>query len=181
MRLFVGIALPADIHDRLDALQSGLPGARWVALEGAHITLRFIGETDGGRAQDIDEALADIQARAFELRLSGIGNFGSGRKMRAVWAGLDRSEALIHLADKVESAIVRAGFEPERRKFTPHVTLARLDGAPVEAVAEYIQRHNTFSAGPFPIDQFTLFRSFIGKDGSRYQALADYPLVGGVA
>lgn len=178
MRLFVGIALPADIRERLDRLQSGLLGARWVDLDGAHVTLRFIGETDGGGAEDIHDALSEIQAQAFALRVSGIGNFGTGRKVRAVWAGLDKSEALVHLADKVESAIVRAGFEPERRKLTPHVTLARLDGTPVEAVGDYVARHNTFAAGPFPIERFTLFRSFIGKDGSLYQALADYPLDG---
>lgn len=181
MRLFVGIALPEDVRDRLGALQAGLPGARWVEPEKAHLTLRFIGETDGGRAEDIDEALAAIRAPAFGLRLSGIGCFESGRRVRAVWVGLDRSEALAHLADKVESAIARLGFPPERRKFTGHVTLARLDGAPAETVGPYIAHHNTFAAGPFPVDRFTLFRSFLGKRGSRYQALADYRLDGGAA
>lgn len=176
MRLFVGVPLPAEVRQSLGSLCSGVPGARWVDTGNMHVTLRFIGEVDSIQAEDIDAMLGDVRAPAFRLALRGVGCFDSGRKVRMVWAGVDRSDGLAHLRDKVESAIVRAGFEPERRKFRPHVTLARFKNTPSARVGPYLEAHNTFAAGPFPVDRFELLRSYLGHAGARYQTIADYPL-----
>ena len=176
MRLFVGVPLPAAVRESLAGLCSGVPGARWVDTGTIHITLRFIGEVDAIEAEDIDAALSDLRQPAFELALRGVGCFASGRKVRAVWAGVARSDGLAHLRDKVESAIVRAGFEPERRKFRPHVTLARLRNTTSARVGPYLETHNAFAAGPFPVDRFDLLRSYLSHAGARYQTIADYPL-----
>ncbi len=177
MRLFVGVPLPAEVRESLGNLCSGVPGARWVDAGTNHITLRFIGEVDSIQAEDIDAALNDVREPAFRLALRGVGCFDSGRKVRTVWAGVVRSDGLMHLRDKVESAIVRAGFEPERRKFKPHVTLARFKNTPSARVGPYLETHNTFAAGPFPVDRFHLLRSYLGHAGAQYQTIADYPLV----
>ena len=176
MRLFVGVPLPAEVRESLANLCSGVPGARWVDTGTIHITLRFIGEVDAIQAEDIDAALGDVRQPAFELALGGVGCFASGRKVRAVWAGVVKSDGLAHLRDKVESAIVRAGFEPERRKFKPHVTLARFRNTSSARVAPYLETHNAFAAGPFPVDRFDLLRSHLSHAGARYQTIADYPL-----
>ena len=176
MRLFVGVPLPAEVRKSLANLCSGVPGARWVDTGTIHITLRFIGEVDAIQAEDIDAALSDVRQPAFELALGGVGCFASGRKVRAVWAGVVKSDGLAHLRDKVESAIVRAGFEPERRKFRPHVTLARFRNTTSARVAPYLETHNAFAAGPFPVDRFDLLRSHLSHAGARYQTIADYPL-----
>ncbi len=176
IRLFVGVPLPAEVRESLESLCSGVPGARWVDTDTIHITLRFIGEVDSIQAEDIDAALGDVRGPAFRLALRGVGCFDSRRKVRAVWAGVARSDGLMHLRDKVESAIVRAGFEPERRKFKPHVTLARLKATPSARVGPYLETHNTFAAGPFPVDRFDLLRSHLSHTGARYQTIADYPL-----
>jgi 2'-5' RNA ligase len=179
MRLFVGIELPPDVRRRLAGLASGLPGARWVPPENLHISLRFIGEVDNHHAEDIDAVLAGIHAPAFELSLSGIGFFDSGPRVHAVWAGVGRSEALAFLHDKVESAVVRAGLEPERRKFKPHVTLARLkETPPRERLAAFMEHHEPFRCEPFEVAHFTLFRSHLGNEGSHYEPLSEYPLAG---
>ena len=88
IRLFVGLALPEDVTRRLALLGGGIPGARWMDEEQLHMTLRFIGEVDGAQFDDIRLALSAVQSPAFPLTLSGMGHFGDGRKLRALWAGV---------------------------------------------------------------------------------------------
>ena len=176
MRLFIAIVLPDPVREALAALRLGLPGARWVAPEALHLTLRFMGEVDAAEAEDIDAALAAIDAPAFDLAVLGIGSFQSRRRVRSLWVGLDRSEPLARLQGKVESAVARAGFEPERRKFKPHITLARLKGTPVGHVGTYMEAHGTCAVAPFTVTAFTLMRSHLNRDGPYYETLAEYPL-----
>ena len=110
MRLFVGLALPKDIRDRLRMLSGGLAGARWVKPENLHLSLRFIGEVPGGEERDIFEALRGIEAPAFDLMLSGLGSFERRGRVHAVWAGVEKSDGLSHLQSKVAAALVRTGF-----------------------------------------------------------------------
>lgn len=177
MRLFVALRLPEEVQRRLGALCFGLPGARWVAPENMHLSLRFIGEVDEGTAGDIDAALRDVRAPAFEMAIGEIGFFDRGRAVHALWAGVERSEAIQYLRDRVESTVVRAGFEPEPRKFKPHVTIARLRGTRVAKVGAWLNGFAAFSTPPFPVEEFVLFESFLGGAGARYHALAEYPLV----
>jgi len=176
MRLFVGIALPDPVRERLGGLRYGLPGARWVDPENLHISLRFIGEVGRPEAEDLDSALSAVHAPGFALNVLGVGFFDKADRVHTLWAGIERSDALAHLRDKVESAVVRCGFEPERRKFTPHVTLARLKGTPNGRLGPLLETWGTFSAGSFAVPAFTLFESFPGRDGAHYEHLADYPL-----
>jgi 2'-5' RNA ligase len=178
MRLFVGIGVPAGLGERLAILSGGLPGARWVAPENMHLTLRFIGEMSRGDAEDIDEMLAAISAPGFDLHLQGVGTFGQGAKARAIWVGVMASDPLDFLQAKVESAVVRAGQPAEGRKFVPHVTLARFAGktADPNRIQRFIEGNSLFRAGPWTVDHFTLFESQMGKGGSVYTPLADYDL-----
>jgi 2'-5' RNA ligase len=179
VRLFVALDLPPQVRERLRLLTGAkLPGARWVPPENMHLTLRFVGEVDHGRADDIDAALAGIAARGFELTLEGVGAFESGRRAQALslWAGVERNPALEHLRAKVESAVVRAGCEPERRKFSPHVTLARLDQPDPAKFGAWLHANALFRLGPVAVEHFTLFSSRLGRDGAHYTAEADYPL-----
>lgn len=179
MRLFVGLALPSAILESLERLCSGIPGARWVAPRNMHITLRFIGNASGGQAEDINTALAAIEAPAFDLNLDGIGSFGTGRRVRSVWAGVAACEPLSHVQGKVESAVVRAGFEPEGRKFKPHVTLGRLKNGDPRRVGTYMEMNNAFLAGPFAVDRLVLFESHLGREGAEYEVISEYMLYSG--
>lgn len=176
MRLFVALPLPEPVRQHLALLAGGIPGARWVDPESLHATLRFIGEADPGQAEDVDATLADVRAPAFDVSVAGVGHFGTGRRIHSLWAGIDGGTALRHLQAKVESAVVRAGFPPEGRKFAPHVTLARLKAAPAPRVGAFIQANAAFAAAPFRAERFTLFESHLGHDGARYAALRSYPL-----
>jgi RNA 2',3'-cyclic 3'-phosphodiesterase len=172
LRLFVGIGLPPELKLRLLLLCAGVPGARWVDGGNLHLTVRFIGEVDEGAAADIDEALQRIRAPRFALALAGVGHFGT----RMLWAGVERNPALHHLYDKVESAIVRLGFEPEGRRYAPHVTLARLKGVAEPRLQSFLAEHALFRAAPFPVAHFSLIASYLTKSGAIYEDQADYPL-----
>ena len=178
MRLFVGLDLPWTLRDRLALLAGGVPGARWVPTANYHLTLRFIGEVPAHRAEEIDLALAALRGRPFALSFSGVGTFTKAGREVALWVGVQRNPALDHLQGKIETALQRCGLALERRRFTPHVTLARLDSSVAEAkLAAYVQSHNLFRAGPLDIDHFTLFSSQLGKEASAYTAEVDYGLV----
>lgn len=181
LRLFVGLPVPDAVAARLAALQSGVPGARWVPRENLHVTLRFIGEVDEDVAADLDAALAEIDAPAPEVALRGLGRFGDRRGARALWVGVEPADALVHLHGKVESACVRAGLPPEGRRFKPHVTLARFShGRPGGPRADAVVAANSdWDGGRFIADAVVLFRSFLGSEGAHYEALRDYPLKSG--
>ena len=177
MRLFVALDLPWTLRERLAVLAgTGLPGARWVPPENYHLTLRFIGEMPGHRAEDIDIALAGLRGRGFSLTLAGVGTFAKGGRATAVWAGVERNPQLDRLQNKIETALQRCGLEPERRRFQPHVTLARLDNVGESKLVSFVQAHSLFRADPIPVEHFTLFSSRLGKEASVYTAEVEYGL-----
>jgi 2'-5' RNA ligase len=175
IRLFVALPLPSTVVQSLLALQSGVPGARWSTREQLHLTLRFIGDVDERDANSVDEALACISAPRFALELKGVGSFG-GKNPRALLAGVAPNDALIHLQRKIESAVQRLGFPAEERKYTPHVTLARLRAAPAGRVMDYLADHALYASGPFEVREFALFSSRLTPNGSIYVAEREYAL-----
>ena len=176
VRLFVALALPETLRTQLSMLAGGIQGARWVPPENYHLTLRFIGEVESWRAQEVDEALAGIRARPFELSLRGLGTFEKAGRISALWVGVEKTEALAFLQAKVETALQRVGLEPERKRFAPHVTLARTDRAPPEKVIAYVQAHNLFRLPPVAVEHFTLYSSRLGKEAAVYVPEVEYEL-----
>jgi RNA 2',3'-cyclic 3'-phosphodiesterase len=177
MRLFVALDLPWALRQRVAMLSgAGIPGARWVPPENYHVTLRFIGETPAYRAEEIDLALLALKARGFTLTLSGVGTFARSGRATALWVGVERNQALDHLQGKIETALQRSGLEPERRRFAPHITLARLDNVAEGKLAAFVQSHNLFRADPVPIEHFTLFSSLLGKEQAVYTPEVEYAL-----
>ena len=176
MRLFVGLDLPWELRERLSLLAGGIPGARWLPPENYHITLRFIGEVAAHQAEEIDLALAGLRARGFSLSLTGVGTFEKAGRPVALWVGVERNAQLDLLQSKIETACQRSGLEPERRRFSPHVTLARLDNALGPKLVAYLQSNNLFRSDPVPVEHFTLFSSRLGKEASVYTAEVEYAL-----
>ena len=176
MRLFVALDFPPETRTRLLALAKGLQGARWLPPENYHLTLRFLGEMPGHRAEELDGALAALRGRRFTLHIAGVGVFEKAGRPQALWAGVERNPQLEHLQAKIETAVQRVGFEPERRRFTPHVTLARLDNASPLKLAEWVQAHNLLRADPVEVEHFTLFSSQLGKENAVYTPEVDYKL-----
>jgi 2'-5' RNA ligase len=176
VRLFVALALPETLRLQLSGLAGGIQGARWVPPQNYHLTLRFIGEVENWRADEVDEALSAIRSRPFDLSLRGVGTFEKAGKIQTLWVGVEKTEGLTHLQSKVETALQRMGFDPERRRFAPHITLARTDKAPPPKLIEWVQTHNLFRAPPATMDHFTLFSSRLGKESPVYVPEVEYEL-----
>jgi len=175
MRLFVGLALPSSLKERLAPLMAGLPGAKWVPPENLHLTLRFIGEVDERDAALLDEALSAIEKPAFDLQVAGCGIFAQRRGPEAVWIGVASTPPLVDLQAAVERAAVRAGFAPEEKRFRPHITLARLRDTPQPRLQSFVAGHNLFKE-TVPVSEFVLFSSKLGAGDPVYIAETTYPL-----
>ncbi|HEY4141831.1 MAG TPA: RNA 2',3'-cyclic phosphodiesterase [Pseudolabrys sp.] len=174
-RLFTGLEVPSDVGLELSMLRGGLPGARWITPENYHITLRFMGDVDDVTAQEIDLALSRVRRVPFELSLGEVTSFG-GRKPRAVVATVAPSAPLHELQAEHERLMQRIGLEPEGRKYTPHVTLARLRESSNRDVAEYLATRGLFRTKAFAVKRFVLFSARASVGGGPYVVEAGYPL-----
>ena len=180
IRSFVALPLPDPVLDALVAAQAGLPAGRPLPRENMHLTLAFLGEHPMPVVEDVHHALATIRAPGFALTLAGVGLFG-GDRPRVLHAEIAPDPGLKHLRAKVLQAARDAGLEFDRARFHPHVTLARFSAGAltpdeVARLHAFVLRGAAFRAGPFPIERFVLYRSRLGRDGSHYEELADYPL-----
>jgi 2'-5' RNA ligase len=174
-RLFTGLEIPSDIGQALSTLRGGLPGARWINPENYHLTLRFIGDVDDTVAHEVASLLGRVKRGAFDLHLDGLTSFG-GRKPRAVVANVSPAQALLDVQAEQERLMQRIGLEPEGRKYTPHVTVARLRESSSRDVAEYLAARGFFRTSPFKVSRFVLFSSRASVGGGPYVVEASYPL-----
>jgi 2'-5' RNA ligase len=174
-RLFTAVEIPSDVGHALASLRGGLPGARWIDPENYHLTLRFIGDIDDVTAGEVADVLGRVKRGGFELHMDGLTSFG-GRKPRAVVAQVAPARELIDVQAEQERLMQRIGLEPEGRKYTPHVTLARLRDSSSRQVAEYLSARGYFRTSPFRVDRFVLFSSRASVGGGPYVVEASYPL-----
>ena len=176
IRLFAAVVIPEEIGEGLASRQNGLPGARWRPLESLHITLRFFGNISENKADDLDAELARVTVPAFDLSLAGVGTFGEGAEIRAVWAGTEPCATLERLAGRCEAAARRAGLAPDTRAYRPHVTLAYLSRAEPARVGAWVQGHNLLKSPPFRVRRFGLYSSWRADAGQVYRLERSYSL-----
>jgi 2'-5' RNA ligase len=174
-RIFTGLEVPAAVGRELSMLRGGLPGARWIDPENYHVTLRFIGDVDDVVAHEVASTLGMVRRTELELRFDGLTSFG-GRRPRALVATVAPSQALMDLQAEHERLLRRIGLEPEARKYTPHVTLARLRETSSRQVADYLSARVLFGMLPFRVSRFVLFSSRSSTGGGPYVVEVAYPL-----
>ncbi|MGG7645578.1 RNA 2',3'-cyclic phosphodiesterase [Rhodovulum sp. YNF3179] len=178
MRAFVAIDLPEAARTDLALLQQALPVGRAVPPENMHVTLVFLGEVPEPVLEDADAAFRRVAAPGFSLHCAGVGVFG-GDLPRAVYAGISGTEPLCHLQAKLETAARGAGVTVAKRRFVPHVTLAR-PGGRVDRIAleHFIAGHAAHRGPEFEVADFRLYEATLGRKAARYTELARYPLTG---
>ncbi|HET9943099.1 MAG TPA: RNA 2',3'-cyclic phosphodiesterase [Terriglobia bacterium] len=180
MRVFIAIDVPNEIRGRLAEMQERLrpasSKARWVAPDSIHITLKFIGEIAEERRQDIDNALTGLTWKPLGVAVRGIGFFPGNRSPRVLWAGVE-CPTMEGLANEVDTRLVAAGFDSEKRAFRAHLTLARTKESRLETTL--VKTAEPFEAtefGAFQADRFHLYQSTMKPGGSVYTKLKEYPL-----
>ena len=174
-RLFTALEIPRDQALCLSFLRGGLPSARWIDPENYHLTLRFIGDVDNATADEIVAGLDRVRRAPFSLTLQGLDAFGS-KKPHSVYAGVQPSQALELLQNEIERICQRIGLSPDPRRFTPHVTLARLRQPKPEEVARYLAGRGAFRAPPFTATRFVLLSSRDSVGGGPYVMEEAFPL-----
>lgn len=177
-RLFVAIRPPASVRDTLIDAMEGVEGARWQDEDALHLTLRFIGEVETPAANDLAGQLARIDWAPFELRVSGVGTFERKGSPHTLWARVPQTEELEGLRQKVERACDLAGLGRETRRFTPHISLARLNRS-AGTIGGWLAVQGNLVAGPWRVEDFVLYESHLGHEGAHYEAVEVYPLKGG--
>ena len=190
MRLFVGVELPPDIRSQIDRaveklrtrLRRSCPrlDARWVESDKLHITLWFLGEAADGRLSALNTALEQpFRTAAFPVRLSGFGAFPPSGPARVIWIGIPQGGVeLRSLNAEITERVVPLGFEPERRSFAAHLTVARVrdpQSARGRAVRGTLDAESA-ALPTFSVTSVTLFRSRLSPKGSQYEALLRVPL-----
>ncbi len=178
MRAFVAVLLRTPGLERLLGELAGVRNAKAVAPEGTHVTLKFLGEVQESKAPEVCEALEKALAgvKPFRAELRGVGAFPSESRPRVVWAGVHPESAFGELHLRVERAMQELGFTPERRSFTPHVTLARMRGRSQE-VLEFIRRYRGVELGSAEVRQVHLMRSTLTPAGAKYSRVCAVELL----
>lgn len=174
-RLFTALEVPHSAAMSLSLLRGGLPGARWMDKENFHITLRFMGDIDHRTADEVVAGLDRVRRTQFALTLAGTGFFGS-KKPHSIWAGTQPSAELMAMQAEIERICQRIGLPADPRKFTPHVTLARLRNARVDDVVHYLSGRGNFATVPFTVKQFVLMSSRDSVGGGPYVVEEAFPL-----
>jgi 2'-5' RNA ligase len=177
MRLFIAVDLPPALRALVAKLCQGIGDARWTRPEQLHITLRFMGDTPEAEVPEVQRKLRDVVVPGFSLALTGPGFFpppGSRKPARVLWLGLAPPAPLQALKLAIDDVL---GPDPEadRRGFSPHLTLARFPTRPRD-LDQFLARHAGFTAGPFPVPSFRLYRSTLRPEGALHEILETYPL-----
>lgn len=198
MRTFVAIDIPTEVKQQLRTAQDRLralpalrvlpPVLRWTDPDKLHLTLRFLGETETPQIPQLQDGLAGVakRHRPFLLVPSRLGCFSSWSNLRVMWVGIGgESEALQVVQTEVESLARQAGFSPEHKRFSPHITLARVvRNAPRAALREASQQLRSASEEELPgaefdwrVNELHLIRSVLGRGGAQYFKLASHSLL----
>lgn len=176
-RVFVALSVPQPSAGALTTLFSDIPNFRWNEEMNLHLTLRFIGEVDEALREAISAKLETIAVEPFILPIEKVGVFPTKGQPQVVYAGIGTGHTrLYQLQHRVEEALAGLGLPLILRTFSPHITLARVSKCSPNVVQEFVKKNREFSAPPFKVDKFCLYRSRMTHFGSEYTLLKEYHL-----
>ena len=183
MRSFIAINLPAavkaEIGEIVARLRNAGPPARWVPADNLHVTVKFLDEISEDQVKPLLGAItaASGQTHPFELHLGGFGFFPNERKSRVFWVGIETGfDTLKNLARSIDHETIPLGFEPEKRAFSAHITLARFrDPGPAGDLAVAAARLD-YHSEPIHVAGVELMRSVLSPKGATYSVLGSVPL-----
>ena len=197
VRIFVALDIDDAILSRIERFLEGVrefaPDARWVRPESIHITLKFIGERPDESVEQIKQKLSTVRSSPVEIVFRGYGFFPTPKSARVFWLGVDSGPQLANLARSIDETTAALGIPKEDHPFSPHLTLARRgggSGAPQSHKGDGPNRvfqrlQEKLAALPAPefgtmtAREFFLYRSHLGRGGSRYEKLAAFTLQAG--
>jgi len=180
IRSFVAVSISDGARRQIAELLGRLrrephPAVRWVKPELMHLTLAFLGEVSQDFIESAKLRLSEValRHRPFTAQLRGLGAFPSPTRARIVWVGTEKGRNEVCALERdVVTALCSVGFQPERRPFSPHLTIGRLRVPEDVGWAVALP----FESEPFMVERLSLFRSVLGPAGPTYSLLAEFPL-----
>lgn len=188
MRVFLAVEVSGEAVAALDEIAGRLSGRRLrgvrvVPAGNIHLTLRFLGDVNGEQADAVVEALSQVANRhsGSTLYLGEAGAFPNHVRPRVLWVGLTGDVSpLLRLHAEIGRSLAVLGFEEEGRRFTPHLTVARIGErarpADRKRALEIWMGMRIRPGVPVPIGSVSVMRSILCSEGARYQRLASFGL-----
>lgn len=179
-RLFIGVALPIDLKDKINNCKAKVENdlsKRWVRRDNAHLTIKFLGKCDISTITLVEKLLVDVarDIKPFFLNTTKWGCFPNPGKARILWLGLSEDENLTKLKIDIEAAAATLGFEEEKRRFHPHITVARLK-KPARIDLDALNDEAKIDH-QIKISKVTLFESVLMSSGAEYSVLKEVKLL----
>ncbi len=183
LRTFIAIEIPPDIQDAISEQTATLrrvlarPLVRWVPVRNIHLTLKFLGDVSPANIELLCQMLLTETAQhpPFDIEIGNLGVFPDRKRPRVLWIGVQAPEALHALQRGIEAAAALLGYEPERRPFSPHLTIGRvnqrLTGEERQRVREALGNTHVGSLGRAVVEAVHLFRSDLKPGGAVYTPL----------
>lgn len=182
LRTFIAIVLSEEIKDFLVKLQEKLKASnadvKWVKKEGIHLTLKFLGNVEQKKIDEIIKIINNISNHmaSFQLELGSIGAFPKKEIPRVIWVDLSKGdEETKAIAQKLEEEIAKLGIPKEKRAFSSHITLGRvktsLNRKQLIEQLNYLQANPLKEKPKYKVEKITLFKSTLTPTGPIYQVL----------
>lgn len=186
MRLFAALELNTKVITNLTELVRRLRPSgpiQWVHPQNMHVTLKYIGNWEVHRVDELVRALHRVKVPAsLSVPLAGLGFFPNPRNPKLFWAGAENTPALRQLASSVDSELQPLGIAPEVRPYFPHLILGRLvEGVPLDELHIGIEDLPSREFGAISPDRFVLFESTLTNTGAIYRKVAEFPFSNGAA
>jgi 2'-5' RNA ligase len=191
LRTFIAIELDEPLRLAIGRVQGKFkrqapPGSvKWVAPDGIHLTLKFLGDTPASRLSEIEAALRAACAgyMPFECSVEGRGCFPNFRRPRVIWVAVrDKGQMLARLQAAVEKHVAPLGWPTEERGFSPHLTLGRVakgaNGAMEAAIGQMVEKSVVEQIGAQRVTAVNLIQSELHPTGAVYTTLINMPLGG---
>lgn len=175
-RLFAAIQIDGGVAQMLQPLLAGLDGVRWTPPERLHLTLRFAGELTDDQCYRLRRALAEVRSPSVRIELEGVGSFDLGHGRGAVWAGVRADASLRNLQASCVAAALLAGLPHDEREWLPHVTVGYTALPMLGPLADWLERHRGFRAGPAKATAFGLYESIRTGGEPEYRLVQSYGL-----
>jgi 2'-5' RNA ligase len=185
LRCFIAIELSEELREsiasRTAVLRKVAAGVKWVRPGNIHLTLKFLGKTPEGDIQKIREELSGALRgiHGFGLRVAGAGAFPGPRRPRVVWVGLEDSEALVRVHERVEQCMAGLGYPPEERRFSAHLTIGRVkDAGGMRGLMRELEVLRNEEFGSVEVKSVSFMKSELHPSGARYERLFAVELAG---
>lgn len=183
IRCFVAVELPYELRLKIDdyiiSLKKIAPKIKWIKAKNLHITLKFLGEIPQSSLQKVQNEMSAVTnvVNPFEMSIQGAGFFPVQNKPRVVWLGLgNENNSIFKLHEWIDKKLEPLGFEREKRRFSPHLTLGRIKFSDnFRHLSEYIHQ-NEFASSKFIVNQILLMKSELKPTGAEYSQIINYSL-----